>query len=288
MISNPEDPLPEILIVGNKSTTHRLRTALEHSALAPIHVVRARSIAEARDRLDTAPPDAIVLDLGRPDASTPERLGAMLSCAPAPVVVVSEQADERLRREAMACGAYDCVSEDALQSDRLTRSLAAVLDCGRERAEEAAKRGSTSLAAILNDVCRELHARFSADLHMVVDVPPSTRHVAHGVTTRAILNHLLLGLVDACERLRAGRLELQIRSGETSTGVLVSIEARPDIRLAEYRSRVLGLLVEQRDDPLLGHDLDAASVAIREADGSLFCREGDDGRLLVQVSLPAS
>lgn len=147
--------------------------------------------------------------------------------------------------------------------------------------------GSTSLRRVLDDVCRELHDARSADVHIVLD-EDSGPHATHEPTARAIFQQLLWGLVDACKCLRAGRLELHVRPSGTQDRVLTSIDVLPDRRVDEYRSRVLGRLVEQRDDPMLGHDLDGASVAIRDAGGTLMCREGEDGRLWMQVGLPAS
>jgi hypothetical protein len=147
--------------------------------------------------------------------------------------------------------------------------------------------GHTSLRRVLDDVCRELHDARSADVHIVLD-EDSRPHATHEPTARVIFQQLLWGLVDACNCLRAGRLELHVRPSGTGDRVLTSVDILPDRRIDEYRSRVLGCLVEQRDDPVLGHDLDGASVAIRDAGGFLMCREGDDGRLWMQVGLPAS
>jgi hypothetical protein len=160
-----------------------------------------------------------------------------------------------------------------------------------EQAKLAAEGGEQShtqgpIDSILDDVCREIHTRFSEDVHIVVDVPGSPLYADNAATARAVIDRLLLGLITACQDLQAGGLELHIRTTGTSTCVVVSIEARPDDCVEEYRARVLALLVEQRDDPQLDDKLEYASVAIRDAQGSLRCREGDDGRLWVQVSLP--
>jgi hypothetical protein len=144
----------------------------------------------------------------------------------------------------------------------------------------------TAMGGILANVCRPLHAR-SSDVRLVVEDTGGPLHVAHGAIAHRILDELLSGLVDASRCLDAGGLGLVIRTGKTSSSVCVSIEIQPDRNSEAYRTHVLGQLVKQRDDPLLDHELDRASVAIRNAEGNLLCREGDGGRLFVQVSLPA-
>lgn len=301
--SAQERRYPEILVVDeNPSGAYLLQGLLERCGIGPVRVKHAHDLAEADQWLEDNHPGAIVLDLDPWNSAVPKCSSAIWSgTACIPTIIVSDHDDLQIQSEARRAGALDFIVKDDRLAERLTQSLrsalagsfrridaeprshAAMEGCHDDRRE----RGEPdSIDSVLDDVLRAVHARFSSAAHIVVDKQGHPLFAVNPVAAREVLDHLLLGMIAACEELHAGRLELHIRTSGTSACVLVSLEVRPDERIDEYRSRVLSLLVGRHDDSLLDHHLEYASVAIGKAGGSARCRPGDDGRLWIQISLP--
>jgi serine phosphatase RsbU (regulator of sigma subunit) len=107
-----------------------------------LHLVRARSIAEARLVLSSET-GCVLLDLALPDAFGFSGLDAVLEAAPgAAVIVLTGLTDEERGLEAAARGAQDYLNKGQVEPQLLARAIRYALE--RKRAEETARRLAAS------------------------------------------------------------------------------------------------------------------------------------------------
>ena len=220
----PEFRESEVLIVeDNPGDARLLQSLLEESALEPLHFTHVDRLDEARDWLANNVTDAVLLDLGLPDANGMETLEALLpDSRNTPIVVISGSDDEGLRREAAALGAVDFVVKHDLDGERLARSLRSALEQSRLVAEiDRARRSARLAQAELAELVVQL------DVPVVVVAP----------------DHRILYANAAC-----GRLFARDPAGLRGTALAVPVD--------RTRSR----RVELTDTNGVHHDLDASAV----------------------------
>ena len=80
-------------------------------------------MAHALDEVESAPPSCVVLDLGLPDANGHEAVRLLAAALPEAPVIVLTGRQERDGVGALAAGAQDFLSKDALSADGLERSI---------------------------------------------------------------------------------------------------------------------------------------------------------------------
>jgi diguanylate cyclase (GGDEF)-like protein/PAS domain S-box-containing protein len=140
------DTVSRVLLVEDNDGDARLvELTLRGTLGANIALTRAGSLAEALVRLDEAPRDCVVLDLGLPDASGLDALQAILARVPTmAVVVLTGGADAELGLEAVAAGAQDYLVKGVGGGDALSRAIRYAVV--RKHGEEARLRSEQTLA----------------------------------------------------------------------------------------------------------------------------------------------
>ncbi len=97
------------------------------SVIASLH--RARTLAAALSTIETAPVDAILLDLGLPDSSGLDTLDRVCAAAPhIPIVVLTAHDDDTTAIFAMQRGAQDYLVKGSTDADMLARALRYALE----------------------------------------------------------------------------------------------------------------------------------------------------------------
>jgi DNA-binding NarL/FixJ family response regulator len=298
---NPR-PCEVLIVADNQGDAHLLEALLQASDLGRFRCTLVDRLDDARDRLKYDTPDAVLFDVGRTNVTGLKRLNALAAVQRAPIVVVAATADEWLRRQALKRGAVDFVPKQHVEVETLARSIRMAVERTRladrstqtlldepcDATSPRTDQNPDAIGSIVDEVCRAVHDRFRADVHIIADTHGSPLVPENAAIARSVFENLLVGLSTASREMNAGGLKLHIRTGGTHSAVLVSIDAFADERREEYCSLVLGLVVGQRDDPLLDHHLTESSVAIRDLGGIVRCRPCDDGRLWLQISLPTA
>ena len=97
-------------------------------ACSPFDVVgRAHSAAETIERVETLRPEIVLLDASLPDRSGFEVARSIKARSAAPIVVLMSFHDSRTARgEALAAGADDWISKDAISESLVHRVSAAI------------------------------------------------------------------------------------------------------------------------------------------------------------------
>jgi serine phosphatase RsbU (regulator of sigma subunit) len=104
---------------------------------APVDLIVARTLAEARQRITTV--DCVLLDLGLPDAQGLDGLRRLLAVTHgATICVLTGMGDEHLGSAAVAEGAQDYLIKGQVDGNVLARSLRYAVE--RRRADENARR----------------------------------------------------------------------------------------------------------------------------------------------------
>lgn len=112
-------PRPVLLVEDERSLLDAYRLVLEPLGL---EVIAAESASEALRRLEDARPEAIVADLGLPDAGGPELLRALREAAPAtPIVVLTGKDSSRARRAGRALEVADYLMKPVSGSELAER-----------------------------------------------------------------------------------------------------------------------------------------------------------------------
>jgi len=155
------EPLDTILVVEDELPMRRfLRSALTTHGF---RVVEAGSLHEAEGLITSAPPDAILLDLGLPDGDGLELLRRMREWSKAPVIVLSARDRENDKVTALDAGA----------DDYLTKPF-----------------GTSELLARIRVALRHARAQHVGDDPTVAIGPIHIDHARHEVTLDAKLVHL--------------------------------------------------------------------------------------------------
>ncbi len=125
----------KVLLVEDSAADARLVLELLADAHASsVNLVHASGLSAALERLASETFDAVLLDLGLPDARGLDALEPVLAAAPeVPVVVLSGQRDERLAVEAVQHGAQDYLLKGQGDGHLLARALRYAIE--RKRGE---------------------------------------------------------------------------------------------------------------------------------------------------------
>lgn len=109
MIGSEPDMKPVLLVVDDEEAARYAIGRLFHS---DFRILEAGSVAEARQRLRTDPPDVILLDYDLPGENG---LALLKELAPDPaapaIILITAYGGERLAVEAMKSGAYDYLAK---------------------------------------------------------------------------------------------------------------------------------------------------------------------------------
>lgn len=115
------------LVVEDSVQQRRRLVEIVAKALSGFEVSEARDVSTAIESARRLHPDVVTLDLGLPDGSGLEVLRAIRKGgAPARVIVVSGESDDRYRRASLEAGADEFL--DKANLERLPELLAATVD----------------------------------------------------------------------------------------------------------------------------------------------------------------
>src|SRR5215469_12287192 len=113
-----------VLVVDDEPPIRRLlRTTLTADHY---RVVEAGSAAAALQLTAAEKPDLVILDLGLPDGSGLELIGAIRKASHVPIVVLSARHDERSKVQALDLGADDYVGKPFGMAELMARMRAAL------------------------------------------------------------------------------------------------------------------------------------------------------------------
>ena len=224
----------EILLVEDNPGDARLIKAYleeirEESGTS--HLVHVTHLEEARHRLEEGHVDAVLLDLGLPDCEGLETLEALAAVGmEVPVVVLTGNPDEGLRRGASELGAIDYVLKDELDPERLARVLESALGHSRlvESMRKARKDAELAQAQLMELVVLSFEP--------AVILGPDRRVVYANPAAGALFG------VDA-RRLRRQKLPLPIDRGQPSHVELSDVLGRT------HDLEVRTMSVRWRDQP---------------------------------------
>lgn len=124
-----------LLVEDNPGDAELTEERLHQAGVAEFEVCRVATLGEAIAALQSAPTDAVILDLDLPDSKGLETISGVIGAAgTAPVVVVSGAIDESLRKASDTVGVADTYTKDEANSRLFPRSLLHVIE--RRRARE--------------------------------------------------------------------------------------------------------------------------------------------------------
>jgi two-component system, cell cycle response regulator len=124
-----------LLVEDNPGDARLFKEALNEAYAANFALLHCSSLAQALERLPTAEPDVIVVDLGLPDAFGIDVVRRTRMGAPAvPVVVLTSRIDEALGLQALHEGAQDYLIKGELDPRLLTRALRYAIERHRMQA----------------------------------------------------------------------------------------------------------------------------------------------------------
>jgi PAS domain S-box-containing protein len=138
-----------LLIEDNTGDAALLEMALVESHYGQFEVAHARRLSEAFLRLEAESFDAILLDLGLPDAQGLQTLEKMRAkSAQLPIVVLTGLADDALALRAMQQGAQDYLVKSEVERGLVARAMRYVIE--RTRAERASQEARQQLELAVN------------------------------------------------------------------------------------------------------------------------------------------
>jgi two-component system KDP operon response regulator KdpE len=115
---------PLILVIDDEPPILRLlRTSLSAQRY---RVVEAATAAEGERRVRAERPDAVILDLGLPDADGIDLINRLRAFSKVPIIVLSSRGDERGKIEALDRGADDYVTKPFGMGELVARIRAAL------------------------------------------------------------------------------------------------------------------------------------------------------------------
>lgn len=118
-----QTPIRVLLIEDNPGDVRLVQEVLAANG-ARFEVESASRLSDGLDRLDPARHDAVLLDLGLPDAQGLDSFHALRErTADVPVVILTSTGDEDVALEAVAAGAQDYLVKDQLPTPALPRAL---------------------------------------------------------------------------------------------------------------------------------------------------------------------
>lgn len=124
--AGPSGP-PRALVVEDSAQQRRRLVEIVAKALSGFEVSEAKDVSTAIESARRLHPDVVTLDLGLPDGSGFEVLRAIREGgAPARVIVVTGESDERYRRASLEAGADEFL--DKADLERLPELLAATAE----------------------------------------------------------------------------------------------------------------------------------------------------------------
>ncbi|MCA9606464.1 MAG: response regulator, partial [Myxococcales bacterium] len=232
--------------------------------------VEASRIADAIAHcVEAGPPDAVLLDLGLPDASGMDAVVAMRRAAPrTPIVVLTGNTLPEAGREAVRSGADDYLVKDALDADRLQRTLSLAIERAQrtqmtERlavAEGLASLGrlaasvahdvnnpTTYARANLEIVSRHLEvlraehpdARLDDAARLVAEARVGIDHVVSIVADLRALGRISERTPERVDLASVVRTACRLTRNELYHRARVNVEVEEGIGIAAYRTRLL-------------------------------------------------
>ncbi|MGW7057218.1 PP2C family protein-serine/threonine phosphatase [Streptomyces sp. NPDC054904] len=194
---------PYVLLIEDDEGDALLVEELVEDSGVDLRLGRARSLTDALSRLETEPPQCVLLDLHLPDAQGLDGLTKVLAAsAEAAVVVLTGLSEEQAGLAAVAAGAQDYLVKGRLEADVFVRAIryaiqrkrtelaAVALQASKLRAEENSRleRGLLPTPLLLDDavtVCARYRpgraqALLGGDFYDVVQTRDGATHAVVG------------------------------------------------------------------------------------------------------------
>jgi putative two-component system response regulator len=146
-----------LLIEDNSLDTRLIRECLSEVTNTRVTLECADCLSAGLQRLHSAPPDVLLLDLGLPDSQGLHTLSRVLAEAPgAPVVVITGLDDEQTAYQALGEGAQDYLIKGHVDGDLLVRSMRYAIE--RKRSQQALQQSVDHLQRTLEQTVYALAA----------------------------------------------------------------------------------------------------------------------------------
>lgn len=283
-----------LIVEDNPADARLLEVLLEDAGIERLRVMRATSLDEARVRLADEPIDAILLDLGLPDADGLESLHGIADAAQSavpPVIVVSGNEDPTLREQARRLGVIDFLVKDDLAPFSLGRSLQVALhnrNTSREAGPALARQTSNAdVDGLVDDACRRLEETLDESIVISRRLHAEEAMVAETSTAIVAIDALLHGLAELSLRGGSDIVRLKVRTSALADHIIVAVDtvlrSSPEAARREAVSSMMGGSVRAGE---LRRPLAGAVRAVRRSGGALRCGSGSDGRLWIEIHLP--
>jgi len=167
-----------LLLEDNDDDAQLVLLALQDHAVGEFAITWVERLEDALTQIQTGRIDAMLSDLDLPDSIGLATVQAIPAEAPAlPLVVLTGQPDDDLRRDAIRCGAYDYLLKGKSGAGRIARALRCAMESkrslsGLHAASEALERRVAERTAeleIANKSLRQSEARFRSLTEMSSD-----------------------------------------------------------------------------------------------------------------------
>ncbi|HEX8429997.1 MAG TPA: ATP-binding protein [Longimicrobium sp.] len=248
-----ETPMRVLLVDDSPEDRTIWRRYLERARDRNFVVLEAETGAEAIERLNTDPPDCVLVDHNLPDMTGLEfieRCNMMGSGTCAPLVMLTGSGNEELAVAALKAGAHDYVSKNRMDAGSLLRAVdhaTEIFRMQRRMAEqqvalELRNRQLESFAAVVAHDLRNPLAMIHTSTAFLLDVVPEAGRemerdqfrAIHRAASRAL--RLTRDLMDVT-RMETGKLEVE--SAPVSLAILVDEAVGPHRHSAEGRGTEL-------------------------------------------------
>lgn len=167
----PSEKIRLLLIEDDPSDAALLRLKLSEAGIA-VDLETAGTAAEGAARLKKSGFDAVLLDLGLPDANGIETYDRISKAAGSvPILVLSGNEDERQALDAVKAGAQDYLIKSAINGSGLDRCIRYAIE--RKKSECALREKEQFLRHLVSEkdgLLREIHHRIKSNLQLVVSL----------------------------------------------------------------------------------------------------------------------
>jgi signal transduction histidine kinase/HPt (histidine-containing phosphotransfer) domain-containing protein len=294
-----------LLIEDNPGDALLLQRSLETAYPGRYVIVRAATLAEAREALARETFQAVLLDLGLPDSQGMHSVDAVRAAAPAlPLVAMTGLDDEDLASEAIRRGAQDYLLKGQVDAALVARSIRYAID--RTHAEErlrllsaeanrqarAAEAANAAKGQFLANMSHELRTPMNAILGMIdVALPKAVDpHLQDCLqTARESAGHLLALLNDLLDsaKIESGKMELE-SAHFSLRRMLDQVTRILSVRASEKGLCFCCRMPDETPDAVVGDRMKLQQVVLNLAGNAVkFTEKGDVTVSVEQLPLAA-
>lgn len=242
--------MAEVMIVDDSSLARqRAKEALERVGYT---VREAENGRDALERVDSQPPDAIVLNVEMPGTTIYEVIDALEDRErEIPVIVATARDDEETAREFLERGASDFIAKDPFYGVRIVNAVHRGVTLAREPTVEI-PRDDPGRVLVLDDsaVIRRIVARILEDSDVPLTVEEAEdgdkglELVHEGSFDVLLIDHLLPGM-DGAQFLETLREE-----GDVTPALALTGQRDPDLAERFLEAGAYGIWTKEHEGPL--------------------------------------